>query len=95
MIEVFCEAPFPATLLFGKAGEGMRKLFFLLLLGLVGCTNFRGPLQSQQPVRVDDPLLPTYEQEKLGRAYVALPDDPYAVSDKTGMVTQQKGIYGR
>jgi hypothetical protein len=72
----------------------MRKLLFLALLFLAGCTNLRGPLQSQQPVRVDDPLLPTYEQEKLGRAYVALPDDPYQVGDKSGVVTQQ-GIYGR
>ena len=72
----------------------MRKLLFLLLLGLVGCTNIRGPLQSQQPVRVDDPLLPTFEQEKLGRAYVALPEDTFQVGDKSGVVTQ-KGIYGR
>jgi hypothetical protein len=72
----------------------MRRLFILALLCLVGCTNFRGPLQSQQPVRVDDPLLPTFEQEKLGRAYVALPEDNFQVGDKSGLLTQ-KGIYGR
>lgn len=61
----------------------MRYLLLLGVLGLVGCQNLVGPLQYKQPVRVDDPLLNIREQEKLGRANYAVPDDSPAVGPAT------------
>jgi hypothetical protein len=54
----------------------MRRLKIAVLLGLVaGCQNIAGPFAARPPVRVDDPLLPISEQQRLGREYLALPDE--------------------
>lgn len=55
----------------------MRKIILLGILFLTGCQGVVGPLQYRQPKRADDPLLPIYEQQKLGRDQFALPDTDY------------------
>jgi len=52
----------------------MRRLALVGLVLLAGCQNVVGPLQSRSPMRVDDPRLPTYEQERRERDRLALPD---------------------
>jgi hypothetical protein len=52
-----------------------RLLFAGLLVVFAGCQNIAGPFAPKPPVRVDDPLLPISEQKRLGREYLALPDE--------------------
>ncbi|MCI0637685.1 MAG: hypothetical protein L0Y72_06935 [Gemmataceae bacterium] len=53
----------------------MRWLFLVLLISFAGCQNVRAPWGPQAPVRVDDPILSMYEQRRLGRDRLPLPDD--------------------
>ncbi len=53
----------------------MGRLLLLGLLFVTGCQNMVGPFGPRPPVRVDDPLLPISEQKRLGREYLALPDE--------------------
>lgn len=71
----------------------MRYLLLLAILGLIGCQGVVGPLQYRQPKRVDDPLLPIYEQQKLGRDQLPLPDETYQAGPPTGVVPQ--GVFSR
>jgi hypothetical protein len=52
----------------------MRRLFLLVALVAAGCHNVTGPFEHRRPERVDDPLLSTREQQRAGRARLALPD---------------------
>ena len=52
----------------------MRGLMLLALVLLAGCQGVRGPLQPHSAARVDDPHLSIYEQQRLGRDRLALPD---------------------
>jgi hypothetical protein len=45
------------------------------LLLVAGCQNISGPFSPRPPARVDDPLLPITEQKRVGREYLALPED--------------------
>lgn len=72
----------------------MRNLIIWGLCGLFclgGCQSFRGPLQSQQPVRADDPLLPPIEQKKYGRAQFPYPDDSTEVGLNSGILPPTYG----
>jgi hypothetical protein len=52
----------------------MRSILVVgILLALAGCQNFVGPLQPRSPTRVDDPRYSIAEQERRGRAGLALP----------------------
>lgn len=52
----------------------MRHLLVVgVLLGLIGCQNYVLPFQPRSPRRVDDPSLDVREQEKRGRAELAMP----------------------
>jgi hypothetical protein len=53
----------------------IRLLTWALFLCLAGCRNIVGPFEARRPARVDDPRLSIAEQEKLGRQYLALPDE--------------------
>jgi hypothetical protein len=44
------------------------------LLLLAGCKSVVGPFEPRPPQRVDDPLLSIGEQQRRGRARLALPD---------------------
>ena len=71
----------------------MRRLFFLVVILAAGCNNVRGPFESRQPQRVDDPLLSTREQQRVGRASLALPDESPAVGPGSGVFLP--GPHGR
>jgi hypothetical protein len=58
----------------------MRRLVVLCVLLLAGCANLVGPFQSRAPQRVDDPLLPTREQQQRGRDRLSLPEDRTALA---------------
>jgi hypothetical protein len=51
------------------------RLAMLGVLLAAGCANIVGPFQRRTPVRVDDPLLPISDQERRGRANLALWND--------------------
>jgi hypothetical protein len=72
----------------------MRRLLILgTLLVLSGCHNVIGPLQPKKPERVDDPLLTIGEQERRGRANLALPNESAQVAPHSGAALP--GTYGR
>ncbi len=52
----------------------MRKLVLLGIVLLAGCQNTVGPLAPRQPQRIDDPAVPTYEQQRRERDRLSLPD---------------------
>jgi hypothetical protein len=64
-----------------------RILLGCLLAGLIvgaGCEGVVGPFQRcAPPVRPDNPCLPIGEQEKIGRAELALPQKSPAVAPRT------------
>jgi hypothetical protein len=68
----------------------MRRYFLLLALLAGGCHNVVGPFEHRQPERIDDPLLSTGEQKRLGRARLALPDESPAVGPGSGVVLPGK-----
>ena len=73
----------------------MRRLAVagMLLLMLSGCRNLVGPFQPKQPERVDDPLFSIPEQERRGRANLALPDESREVAPHSGAALP--GTFGR
>jgi hypothetical protein len=56
-----------------------------VLLAVAGCRTVDGPLTPQTPIRVDDPSYTIGEQQRWGRAKLALPDDSPAVLPPTGI----------
>jgi hypothetical protein len=74
----------------------MRRLILAgILLVLAGCKNVSGPLQPKTPARVDDPLLTIPEQERNGRANLALPDQSQQMAPQSGGITLPRNTYGR
>ena len=55
----------------------MYRLFATAVLLAAGCQNILGPFQAREPQRVDDPVLPIYEQQRRGRDRLALPEDTF------------------
>jgi hypothetical protein len=61
----------------------MRRLAIAgVLLLLAGCQNVVGPFQARAPVRVDDPNVTLYEQQRRSRERLALPDDSELVGPR-------------
>jgi hypothetical protein len=54
----------------------MRYFLLCGALLLAGCQNVVGP-SNREFVRVDDPRLPTAEQQWRSRAFLALPNESY------------------
>ncbi|MCE9567075.1 MAG: hypothetical protein K8U57_34160 [Planctomycetes bacterium] len=65
----------------------MRRVLMMVivLLSSTACTRFAGPLAVRQMDRADAPGYTIEEQEKRGRARLALPDDDRAVGPKTNI----------
>ena len=63
----------------------MYRLIVAGALLLAGCQNVIGPFQHRTPQRADDPLLPTYEQERRGRDRLPLPDKSRNVAPPSGV----------
>ena len=71
---------------------------FLLVVGLllVGCQGVNGPFaRKARPERVDDPSLKIYEQERLGRDQLALPQQSPLIGPRTYMEPPGAGVTGR
>ena len=68
----------------------MRRLGIAgtLLVLLAGCQNIVGPFQAKAPLRVDDPNVSLYEQQRRSRERLALPDDSGLVGPRSGAVRQ-------
>ena len=62
----------------------MRSLLLLGVLLTAGCRNVDGPLSRSQGERVDDPRYSIQEQERRGRANLALPDESRLVGPSSG-----------
>ncbi|HZT82803.1 MAG TPA: hypothetical protein VFA26_21410 [Gemmataceae bacterium] len=73
----------------------MRRLFLLSVLLSAGCQSVIGPFAHRRPERVDDPRLPTYEQEARGRDRLPLPQDYQGNKDVLPPVQGYPGTYGR
>jgi hypothetical protein len=71
----------------------MRRTVILVAILLAGCNNVSGPAAPRGPQRVDDPLLSTREQQKVGRARLALPDESPTVAPPAGVYLP--GPHGR
>lgn len=63
----------------------MRRIVLLLALLTAGCHNVSGPFEHRTPARVDDPSLSIGEQEREGRARLALPVESRAVGPNSGV----------
>jgi hypothetical protein len=63
----------------------MRRTILLLALLMAGCHNVNGPFEHRTPARVDDPSLSIGEQEREGRARLALPVESRAVGPNSGV----------
>jgi len=63
----------------------MRRLVIavVLLTLLAGCQNVVGPFQARAPLRVDDPAVTLYEQQRRSRERLALPDDSEGVGPRS------------
>lgn len=71
----------------------MRHILVVgILLLLTGCQNIVGPFQAQEPMRVDDPRYTIAEQQRRGRARLALPDESPQVLPPTGI--PRPGVWG-
>lgn len=55
----------------------MRRLFVVAALVVAGCQNIVGPFQTKTPQRVDDPMLPIYEQQQRGRARLPVIEETF------------------
>jgi hypothetical protein len=63
----------------------MRRFILLVALLTAGCHNVIGPFGHRSPERVDDPRLSIGEQQREGRARLALPDESRAVGPTSGV----------
>ena len=64
----------------------MRNILIAgILLLLAGCQNVVGPFQAQEPMRVDDPGYTIAEQQRWGRARLALPEESSWIAPPIGM----------
>ncbi len=63
----------------------MRRVVLLVAVLSAGCHNVVGPLGHRTPQRVDDPCLSIREQEREGRARLALPEESPAVGPNSGV----------
>jgi hypothetical protein len=63
----------------------MRRTVLLLAVLMAGCHNVSGPFEHRTPERVDDPSLSIREQEREGRARLALPVESRAVGPNSGV----------
>ena len=63
----------------------MRRLLLLGLLLTAGCQNVDGPFRrGPLAERVDDPRYSIQEQERRGRAGLALPDESVLAGPRSG-----------
>ena len=62
----------------------MRKLLCLGLLLLAGCQGVQGPRDRRlDPIRVDNPLLTTAQQDKRARDQLPLPQPSPSIAPST------------
>jgi hypothetical protein len=54
------------------------------ILILSGCQNVVGPFRAKSPQQVDDPNISISEQQRRGRARLALPDESTNVGPFSG-----------
>jgi hypothetical protein len=69
----------------------MRRLFLLVAVLACGCHNVIGPFEHRKPERVDDPYLSTTEQEREGRARLALPVESPLLVPRSGVEPGSSG----
>jgi hypothetical protein len=72
-----------------------HRLCLLGVLLLAGCQNVIGPLQCRRPQRVDDPCIPTYEQERRGRDRLPLPVNSTSVAPPVDLLPDWNGREGQ
>ena len=60
----------------------MKRVVVAALVLIAGCQNVVGPFRSRPPERVDDPLYTIAEQQRRGRASLAVPDDQTTLAPK-------------
>jgi hypothetical protein len=63
----------------------MRRVLMLVALLMAGCHNVTGPFEHRPVGRVDDPRLTIAEQEREGRARLALPVESPRVAPPSGV----------
>ncbi len=64
----------------------MRHILVVGVLALLtGCQNIDGPLTPQSAMRVDDPCYTIAEQQRWGRAKLALPEESPFVLPPAGL----------
>jgi hypothetical protein len=63
----------------------MRQTVLLVAFLLAGCNNVLGPFEHRTPARVDDPRLSIREQEREGRARLALPQESREIGPNSGV----------
>jgi hypothetical protein len=63
----------------------MRRFVLLAALLTTGCATMVTPFEHRRPERVDDPRLSIGEQEREGRARLALPQESRAVGPNSGV----------
>lgn len=64
----------------------MRRLLFFGAVLLAGCSSVEGPVEHYRNFqRPDHPALPIYEQEKLGREQLAMPEFHKSVAPPLGI----------
>jgi hypothetical protein len=63
----------------------MRRLLLFVIIGLagLGCNRFAGPLDVRRMDRADAPGYTIEEQERRGRARLAITEDDYSIGPKT------------
>ena len=62
----------------------MRRLVLVagLLASSVGCSQFRGPIETRHLPRADAPGYTIYEQQRRGRERLTITEDDYAIGPK-------------
>ena len=63
----------------------MRRFVLLVALLTAGCHNVISPFEHRKPERVDDPHRSIGEQEREGRARLALPEESRSVGPNSGV----------